>query len=191
MTVFEYLSVLVSIVLALGIAHVLGGLSSIVRSWRKVETYWVHLLWGTWVLAIHVQIWWSYWDQSVVVEWTLPRFAAILGLPGLAYVLARLIMPEGRITDGIDLREHFGSVRRPFFITVALLWTYAAVWRPVAFGEPLLIPRHGVQALLAALAVVGAATADRRWQSVLVGVFLLVWLSLVGLFRIEIGAAMR
>jgi len=188
MTVFEYLSVLISIVLALGIAHLLGGLSAIARAWRRVQPYWVYALWAVWVLAIHIQIWWTYWDQSVVAEWTLPRFGAMLVLPGLAYFMARTIIPESSGDGTVDLREHFTSIRVPFFVSVALLWIYAMVWRTAAFGEPLLVPRRGLQAALAILAVVRALTENKRWQGGVVTASIIAWLALVALFRVEIGA---
>ena len=190
MTVFEYLSVLISIVLAMGIAHLLGGLSTITRSWREVRPYWVYVVWAVWVLAIHVQIWWTYWDQSIIAEWTLPMFAAMLVLPGLAYVMARTIIPESAGNGGLDLRAHFMWIRIPFFVTVALLWTYAIVWRTVAFGEPLLLPRRALQAVLAMLAISGALAESKRWQAGVVTASMIAWLALVGLFRIEIGAGM-
>ena len=163
MTVFEYLSVAVSIVLALGIGHVLGGLSMLARRWRYVSLYWVHLVWTVLILVLHVQIWWAYWDFSGDRSWNLARFAAMLAVPGMLYFLAHMIVPESTPENRLDLRAYFGEIRVPFFLALAVLWAYLIVWRAVAFGDPLFLPRRGPQAVLLLLALAGAAREGPRW----------------------------
>ena len=51
----------------------------------------------------------------------------------------------------------------PFFLALAVLWAYLIVWRAVAFGDPLLLPRRGPQAALLLLALAGAAREGPRW----------------------------
>ena len=188
MTVFEYLSVLVSIVLALGIAHILGGLSSIARSWDRVRVYPVQLVWSIWLLAVHVQVWWAYWDHSGVTDWNFFRFASMLTLPGMAYFAARLIIPDVIRDRAYDLEKHFYDVRVAFFTTVSLFWMVAITWRKLAFGDALLHPRRVFQVLLVVLAISGALVASRRWQVWLVVIAMVVWLALIVFFRLPLAA---
>jgi hypothetical protein len=43
---FSYLSVLTSIVLALGITRILSGVGRLLQTRGRVRIYWVHLLWA-------------------------------------------------------------------------------------------------------------------------------------------------
>ena len=191
MTIFEYLSVLVSIVLALGIAHLLSGLSSVTRAWRRVTSYWVFLLWTLWLLVIHVQIWWAYWDLTGETEWNFGAFAGVLVLPGLAYLMARFIIPETVPEDGLDLRAHFYSIRLPFFVALTVFWLWAMSFRTLGFGDPFFVPRRSGQFALALLAIAGASVKQERWHGWLAAVMLVVWIAHVWLFRFVLGAGIE
>ena len=168
----------------------LGGLSSIARSRREVQLYWVFIVWALWLLGAHVQMWWGYWDQSSVTDWTLPKFAATLVGPVLLYTLTRLLMPD-QGAAGVDLREHFATLRAPFFIVLAVLWGYAIFWRSITFGEPLWITRRVPQFVLFGLAILGASKSSARWQASVVILSVAVWLALMGLFRLQLGVGIR
>ena len=45
MDIFEYISVLTSIIIGLGIAHLLRGVASLVQHPGRHRIYWVHLVW--------------------------------------------------------------------------------------------------------------------------------------------------
>jgi len=45
MSPFEYLSVLISIVLALGMTRVLGGVGEMLQARARRRVYWVHAVW--------------------------------------------------------------------------------------------------------------------------------------------------
>ncbi len=188
MSAFEYVSVLVSIVLALGIAHILGGLSSIARSWDRVRLYPVQLVWSIWLLVVHVQIWWAYWDHSGVADWNFFRFSSMLILPSIAYLAARLIMPDVMRDEAYDLEKYFYAVRVAFFTTISLFWAVAVIWRKMAFGDVILHPRRIPQAFLVVLALSGALVASRTWQVWLVVLAMIVWLVLIVVFRLPLGA---
>ena len=55
---FSYLSVLTSIVLALGITRILTGLGRLMQQRGRVKNYWVHLLWMMNVFLYLVLNWW-------------------------------------------------------------------------------------------------------------------------------------
>lgn len=41
---FEYVSVLISIILGLGIAQIVTGLADIIHQWQRIKLYWPHTL---------------------------------------------------------------------------------------------------------------------------------------------------
>ena len=62
MDIFEYLSVAISIVLAMGLATLLRALRDVLAPARR---YWVHALWVLQVAFLHVQLWWAYWGLFI------------------------------------------------------------------------------------------------------------------------------
>ena len=190
MTSFEYLSVAISIVLGLGLAQVLGGLSAAARSWKNVTPYWVHAVWVFLILLLHIQTWWAIWDFSGDRTWTLVNFTGLLGFPVALYFMAHLVAPHVATDSSIDFRSYFAEIRIPFFVVLAFFWAYAIVFRTVAFGDPVLFePRRVPQACLFFLAIAGTAKDSPRWQAAVLVTYLVVWTSLLG-FRLALGAGL-
>ena len=55
---FEYIFVLVSIIIGLGITHLLTGLARLIQDPSKAKVYWVHLIWVFWQFLMMAFIWW-------------------------------------------------------------------------------------------------------------------------------------
>ena len=117
---FAYLSVLTSIVLALGITRLLSGLGRVLQSRGRVHIYWVHLLWALNVFLFLVLNWWILFRWHVQQEWSFFLFLFVLLSPTIAFLLAVLLMPDP-FEDGLDLKQHFYNNQRWFFTLGALL----------------------------------------------------------------------
>ena len=61
MGVFEYLGVLLSVIMGLGVTHILAGLSKVIHHRKTFKSYWVHTLW-----CINVLIYIVISDLSVI-----------------------------------------------------------------------------------------------------------------------------
>ena len=121
-TLFEYLAVLISIVLSFGIIRLLDGLPSAFVQGRR---YAIHVSWIIVVLWIHVQFWWVFWSYSVDVAWNYPRFLVVLAAPLLLYSVAITLVP--RDSSAVQSwREHFYHVRVRLFSLLAC-WMLSAV----------------------------------------------------------------
>lgn len=117
---FSYLSVLTSIVLALGITRLLSGVGRLLQGRDQVRIYWVHLLWMLNVFLFLVLNWWILFRWNSQREWSFFLFLFVLLSPTIAYLLTVLLVPEP-LEEGLDLREHFYNNHRWFFTLAALL----------------------------------------------------------------------
>ena len=61
--VSEYVSVLTSIVVGLGIAHLLHGVATIVQHLGRRRIYWVHLTWVAFMFFQAIFFWW--WEFAL------------------------------------------------------------------------------------------------------------------------------
>jgi hypothetical protein len=54
---FDYLTILISIVLGLAIANVLARLATVITTRERVDFYWPPISWAIWLFFICVQHW--------------------------------------------------------------------------------------------------------------------------------------
>ena len=78
MTRFEYLSVLVSIVIALGITEVTIGWGRLLQQRRRVRLSWLHAFWSLFTLFLMIQLWWGFWNFRTVERWSLAGLLAVV-----------------------------------------------------------------------------------------------------------------
>ena len=118
---FDYLTVLVSIVLGLAMTNVLTRLAVVVTARERVDFYWPPVAWAVWVFFICVQHWWAQWSTHETVTWTFLKFSTGLLDPILLFFLSALVLPERDETRPIDLGAWYYRNRAWFFGTLALL----------------------------------------------------------------------
>ena len=79
MNLFEYVGVLVSIVVGLALAHILTGVSRTIQVRHQVRhqvrSYWVHSLWTLNITVYLVFFWWFMDHWSAVERWSFFLFA--------------------------------------------------------------------------------------------------------------------
>ena len=121
MSEFEYLSVLISIVLGLGISHVMATGAQLIRYRSAVRFYLPALLMLALLFLIHIQIWWAVFELRSVAEWSFIDFALLLSLPTIAFVVSVLLAPDFDREEIIDLRARYYEHRRWFYGLFALL----------------------------------------------------------------------
>ena len=116
MDAFGYVSVIFSVVIGLGLSHLLTGVVDLFKVRGRVKFYWVHLLWVALTFVGHIFLWWTMWNLRLLREWDFFSFLLILLAPVLLYVSAALLIPK--VEPGgaaIDLREYFYESRPAFF----------------------------------------------------------------------------
>lgn len=131
MSLFEFVTVMISMILALTLGQLLSSASWLLKSSREVRWYAPHTLWlATFVLTL-VNHWWSVWDFNTL-DWDYASFLYILVAPMLISLATGLIAPDRSAPGSLDMMGQFNRVRRPF---AALFLAYVlAMW----FDGPLL-----------------------------------------------------
>lgn len=122
MTPFEYVSVLISIILGLGISQLVTGVADIVHQWDRVKLYWPHMLWIGFIFFLHIQDWWSLYDLRNLTSWHLHTFLFTILYPINLFILARILFPFGSVDQGTDFKEfYFQNARRIFVWSITLV----------------------------------------------------------------------
>ncbi|HMJ67756.1 MAG TPA: hypothetical protein VK508_02610 [Cyclobacteriaceae bacterium] len=134
MTPFEYITVLISIILGLGITQIVTGVADIIHQWNRVRIYWPHLLWIVLVFFLHIQEWWWLYELRTYEKWRLPIFLFVILYPINLFILARILFPygsdivgTGNQTGKVDLKEFYFGNYRKFFLLIAVLAVLAVL----------------------------------------------------------------
>lgn len=119
---FEYLSVLISIILGLGITQLLTGFGRWLEQRATLRVYGPSIAWAAFLLVVHVQTWWSMFGMRHWPTWNFLQFSVVLLQPSLLFLLAILAFPGPGSLD--DMRANFFRQQRWFFgLLMALLVT--------------------------------------------------------------------
>jgi hypothetical protein len=168
---FSYLVVLTSIVLALAVTRVVGGLGQLMQKRKRRRSYWVHTLWLLNLLLVIVIVWWFAYRWRTYERWTFFLFLWLLLSPIVLYLIASLLFPdpddEQPITDWriISTRiigTFFFSSRSFFRSTSSILCSRASrisaikaryISPPWAFGSrsALSLPSTGARNIMLSL----------------------------------------
>lgn len=184
MTIFEYIMVMVSIILALALAQLLRAIAELFTNPRR---YWVHTLWVVILVLFVVQFWWAYWDFNVVETWTFDIYLVVLVAPILVYLEANLLVPVNR-GEEYDWKSHFKNIYRWFFSFLILI-IIAAIFVSVIFLDtPLLHTYRAFQVTLLALSFAGLVAQSDRAQGIVAVAYLFVFLISQAVVRMNLGA---
>lgn len=169
MSSFEYVMVLVSIVVALAIAHLLTALGECVRRFRgkgePIKLDAVFLLWVGYVLIWLISFWWWEFEfQEVVTEWSFGLYLFVIGYAISLFILAEILAPN-RMQGVTDTYADFRDGRKWFFGTLlfvqaidifdSFLKSYEWGIRPASLS---------IIAVTAALAITGFISERRSVQ---------------------------
>ena len=125
MTSFEYVMVLVSIIVALAIAHLLNSIAASVHRLRghgePIELDAVYVLWIGFVLIYLISFWW--WEfklQEVLIEWSFGMYLFVIGYAIALFMMAAILVPH-RMQGVTRSYDYFLQGRKWFFGALLLV----------------------------------------------------------------------
>lgn len=124
MGTFEYVMVLVSIVVGLGLTHALSALGAAVHRLRghgePIRLEAIYLLWVGYVLTWLVSFWWfEFRFQGLGVEWSYGLYLFLISYAVCLFLMVVILIPSG-MTGMRDSYEYFMAGRKWFFGAVLL-----------------------------------------------------------------------
>lgn len=119
MTPFEYVSVLISIILGLGITLVLTGVAELIKRWKTIKHFWPYLIWIFLVFILHLEEWWISYDLKSIQSWSLPSFLFVISYPILLFIMANLLYPT-EWSKELDLKEFYFKTSNSFFVCIMI-----------------------------------------------------------------------
>jgi hypothetical protein len=184
MTLFEYLSVAVSIVLSFGVVRLLDGLRAAALPERR---YWVHLVWILAKLLNHALYWWGLWSLHEAVSWNLALFLWILLFPAALYLQSTALVTT-RPDEVSSWREHYYGIHIWFCSINLFLILHVLVTSSLLLGVPFLHSSHLPHFVMILLNVRGVTSDNPRLHAVIAAFALLSQILGFGLVQFRPGS---
>lgn len=121
MGVFEYIGVLISVIMGLGITHLATGATKLIQHRDKVRFCLPHALWTVNVLIYILLIWWGMFWWSGHENWFVYEYLFITLYAIVLFFLASMLYPWDMDKD-IDVRAYFFRNRLWFFGALFVAW---------------------------------------------------------------------
>ena len=184
MEAFDYLSVLISIVLGLGITQLLTGFGTWLEQRHRSKAYGVAIAWAGFLLLAHVQAGWTMFGMREFESWNFLQFTVVLMQPIVLFLLAVIVLPGPNAPQN-DPRENFAAQRRWFFGLLIVVLVVSLLKDAVRMDlpEPANIAFHAVFFVIALL---GFLSEGERMQRALAFGSFAVFAAYVALLFAEI-----
>jgi hypothetical protein len=136
MTPFEYVIVLISIILGLGITTILTGIAEFIKYPPKGKLYFPYVIWIALVFVLHIHEWWESYSLKSIDTWKLPVFLFIILYPIALYILAHLLFPAD-LKQGVNTKEFYLNNYPRLFISTIVMDILGIIHNVVITGFPL------------------------------------------------------
>eukprot|EP00439_Symbiodinium_sp_Y106_P088081 s1_g617.t1 len=177
---FEFVMVLLSIIVGLGITELLTNVARQIQVRARSRFYWVHGLLVIAVFLALLQQWWEGWDQQNVEVWSFHVMLLMLGGPVGLYIISHLLYPQQ--LEGVDFKKFYFESPRTIYLIAAATTVIGTFYRPVAFGDSIVDPDNAAPAVLVIAFLTLAFTRRPMVHTILVPVILTALLLDVAIF---------
>jgi hypothetical protein len=182
MSQFEYLSVLISIIIGLAITQLLSGAARLIQIRGRVRPHATTLCWMVTLFLLDTQIWWAAFFRRWMHEWNFFLFLLYLLMPILAFVLSYLVLPELGDEDEIDLAANFAGNTPWFFGLMSLLLVVSLAEEFSRSGRLPTAENLAFQLLFLAVSAVSACTRSarfHRWAAIVALVLICCYIAML------------
>ena len=164
MSQFEYLSVLISIIIGLAITQLLSGAARLIQVRKRIRLHATTLCWMVFLFLLDTQIWWAAFFRRANDDWNFFLFLLYLLMPILAFLLSYLVLPELGDEDDIDLAANFAGNRPWFFGLFAFLLGTSLVEEYSRSGGIAIDADSGFRVMFLAMSLVCSRVSNGRFQ---------------------------
>lgn len=120
MSPFEYVIVLISIILGLGITTILTGVAEMIKQTSLKNLFAPYIIWVALVFVVHLQEWWVVYELKTVQVWTLHMLLFILLSPINLYIMAHLLFPTALSRNFTSSEYYLAHFPKLFIATICL-----------------------------------------------------------------------
>jgi len=135
MTIFNYVTAIVMLIIGLGLTHLLGDVVYAFQDRRRTKPDWVPFVWAALIFAAQMQFLWAIYElQDLIPQWTVFEFAGLLFMALLLFTAGALVVPRDN-QEGSDGWALFLENGRWSLAVMAFYNLLAYMFNPLFFGS--------------------------------------------------------
>jgi hypothetical protein len=121
MHMFEYVIVLISIVIGLALTHLMQGVAGLIQQPSRERVWWVHLVWVA-VMFLSVIFWW-WWEFQLqhIKTWTFSLYLFVVFYAFYLYLICAVLFP--RDLEGYSGYKDYFLAKRGWFFGLLIGWS--------------------------------------------------------------------
>jgi hypothetical protein len=119
-SVFEYISILISIILGLVITQILSSFSDLLYDFKRVKFCWPHSIWIFFILFLQIQDWFITDQLKDKAVWQLSELMFLLLYPITLFTTAKMLLPTHEKEERFDMKSYFMSQSQIIFIMLLI-----------------------------------------------------------------------
>ena len=185
MNQFDHLSIFVSMIIALGVRHLILSAANMINLRHKVRIYYPTLVWMISLLSLQLQIWWVFYYRHDNSDWSFFAFLFYLYIPITVSMLSHLLIPE--IKAETDLQEVFFHNRKWFLGLIASIAVASLSEDFVSFGYSRPDLNFWFRIIFIFFLVIGIFIGSKRLQMPIALAFLFLFFAYIALIFLRLA----
>lgn len=185
--IFNFILVMVSLVLAIGVTHLVQGVATVIRLRGTTRLETLPLVWSASLFLVAAIFWWSLWDLRGA-DWRFYHFFYMLLAPTLLHVAATLLISTNALESGASMRSEFDRIRGPFMVVMAIFSVLVTCKGLVVGVEPVWTVYRPVQVSVIGLYIAGIVFGGIRAQHIIAWLVFTIYVVAGFFFRFMPGA---
>ncbi len=121
MQMFEYVIVLISIVIGLALTHLMQGVAGVIQHPSRDRIWWVHLVWAAYMFISILFWWWWEFQLQHIQAWTFPIYLFVIFYAFYLFLICAILFP--RDLEGFEGYKDYFLARRRWFFGLLLGWS--------------------------------------------------------------------
>lgn len=113
MSIFEFVMVLVSIVIGLGISALLTGLGELLQKRTLTQAYWLQLVQVLLQMLLFIALWWTAWSFNEYDNWNIAVVLLLMTVTTFFFLAGYLVFP--RSGDFEDFEAYYFTQHRRYY----------------------------------------------------------------------------
>ena len=139
MTIFEFVTVAISIIFGIAISRLLSAGIELFRHRDSVELSWIPVVWAVDIFWLLIVLWWQIFSISQAKdEWTFSDFNLTVAIIVVLYIASSLILPSRYEDQGFSLYGHFKREGRWGIAAYVIFFIIVIPWNWRMWGEDML-----------------------------------------------------
>ena len=182
---FDHLSIFVSMIIALGVRHLILSVAGLIHLRGKVKIYYPTMIWMISLLLLQLQIWWVFFYRHDNSEWLYFNFLFYLIIPITVSMISHLLLPE--IKADTNLEEIYDHNHKWFFGLLASIAVVSLTEDFFRSGAAHFDLNFWGRVVFIVLSMFGLFYRSKRLQLPLAIVFLCLFIIYIALIFIRLG----